>query len=207
MFETKSVDAPTRHVVLRGGTLVDGTGAPSRRADVEVVGDTIGAVGDVPVGTGEGDVDLSGLTLAPGFIDIHTHYDAQVLWDSGLSPSPDHGVTTVVMGNTGFGLVPTVPEHRSLTLALLELVEDMAPEALAAGVTWSFESFPEYLDAIERLPVRINVAAYVGHTPLRISAMGDDAFERAATAEELEHMRSLLRAARRAGAWGFSTSL
>jgi N-acyl-D-amino-acid deacylase len=193
--------------VLRGALVVDGSGAPGVLADVEVTDGLIGRV--APPGTIEGDevVDLSGLVLAPGFIDVHTHYDAQVLWDGGLTPSPWHGVTTVVMGNCGFGVAPARPEHRQLLLGILELVEDMDPAALAAGVSWGFESFPEYLEVLDGRPKAINVAAFVGHTPLRIAAMGDAAFERAATADELAEMARLVVEARAAGAHGLATSL
>jgi N-acyl-D-aspartate/D-glutamate deacylase len=193
--------------VLRGAQLVDGTGSPSRRADVRVDGDRITAVGDVAREPDVAEVDLTGLTLAPGFIDIHTHYDAQILWDGGLSPSCWHGVTSVVMGNCGFGVAPASPDNRELVLGILEMVEDMAPEALRAGVSWEFETFPEYLDVIERRPKRVNVAAFVGHTPLRVAAMGADASERAATERELAHMCALVQEARQAGAIGLASSL
>src|SRR5207248_10807672 len=197
----------TERVVLWGATVVDGTGAPGRVADVEVEGGVITAVG----GAGRVDdadvVDASGLVLAPGFIDLHTHYDAQVLWDTGLSPSPSHGVTTVVMGNCGFTIAPTRPRDREKVLGILECVEDMAPDALRAGVRWEFESHPQYLALLARLPKRINVAAFVGHTPLRLHVMGDDALGRAATAAERAEMGRLAREARQAGAIGLSSSL
>jgi N-acyl-D-aspartate/D-glutamate deacylase len=176
-------------VEVRDATITS-VGAVGRRADPDVV-----------------DVDLTGLVLTPGFIDIHTHYDAQVLWDGGLSPSPCHGVTTVVVGNCGFGIAPTRAQHRSLMLGILEMVEDMSPDALAAGVRWDFESFPDYLDVVEGIAKRINVAAFVGHTPVRVHVLGDEAFDRAATPAEREEMGALVAGARRAGAWGFATSL
>jgi len=193
--------------VLRNAQLVDGTGAPARRADVRVDGDRITAVGTVARDPDVAEVDLTGLTLAPGFIDIRTHYDAQVLWDGALSPSCWHGVTTVVVGNCGFGVAPAAPGNRELVLAILELVEDMAPEALRAGVSWDFETFPEYLDVVEQRPKRLNVAAFVGHTPLRVAAMGSASMERAATESELAHMCELVREARQAGAIGLASSL
>ncbi|HEV8296263.1 MAG TPA: amidohydrolase family protein, partial [Acidimicrobiales bacterium] len=193
--------------VLRGADVVDGSGAPARRADVRVDGGAIGAVGQVPRESGVPEVDLSGLVLAPGFIDIHTHYDAQVLWDPGLTPSSWHGVTTVVMGNCGFGLAPAQPRHRELILGILELVEDMAPDALAAGVTWDFETFPEYLDLLDRLDKRINVAAFIGHTPVRVDVMGEASMNRPATPEELAAMGHVVADARRAGALGIASSL
>jgi N-acyl-D-amino-acid deacylase len=198
-------------VVLRGALVVDGSGAPGVLADVAVVDGVItqvGAPGSIDASAAGAEVvDLSGLVLAPGFIDVHTHYDAQVLWDGGLTPSPWHGVTTVVMGNCGFGVAPARPEHRALILEVLELVEDMDPAALAAGVSWGFESFPEYLEVLDGRPKAINVAAFVGHTPLRIAAMGDAAFERAATEAELAEMGRLVVEAREAGALGMATSL
>jgi N-acyl-D-aspartate/D-glutamate deacylase len=193
-------------IVLRNATIVDGTGAPATRGDVAVVDGVIAEVGRVGTATGT-EADLDGLALAPGFIDIHTHYDAQVLWDPRLSPSPWHGVTTVVMGNCGFGLAPASPANRELVLGILELVEDMAPEALAAGVRWEFRSFAEYLDAVERCAPAINVAAFVGHTPVRIEAMGPDALERPATHADLAAMGRVVADARAAGAWGLATSL
>src|ERR1700692_2200959 len=136
--------------VLRGGLLVDGTGAPPRPADVVIDADRITAVEAPGRASGDGDVvDLDGLVLAPGFIDIHTHYDAQVLWDPDLTPSSWHGVTTVVMGNCGFGIAPTRPEHRSTIARTLENVEGMSVDALEAGIPWTFETFPEYLDTLD----------------------------------------------------------
>ena len=135
--------------VLRGGLLVDGTGAPPRPADVVIEADRIAAVEAPGRVSGNGDVvDLDGLVLAPGFIDCHTHYDAQVLWDPDLTPSSWHGVTTVVMGNCGFGIAPTRPAGRETIARTLENVEGMSVEALFAGIPWTFETFPEYLDAV-----------------------------------------------------------
>src|SRR5437588_6894747 len=190
-------------VVLRGGQLVDGTGASARRADVGIQGGCIAAVGDVAA-NGASEVDLEGLVLAPGFVDIHTHYDAQVLWDRDLTPSCWHGITTVVMGNCGFGIAPTRPEHRSTIARTLENVEGMSVDALSAGIPWSFESFPEYLDAVEGSRPRLNAAVMLGHTPLRLYVMGEQAAERPATPEEITQMRALVDMAMAAGAVGFA---
>ena len=135
-------------LVIRGGTVVDGTGAPGLRADVAITGGKISAIGDGL--TGDRELDAGGHIVAPGFIDIHTHYDAQVFWDPALSPSCYHGVTTVVAGNCGFSIAPTRAEHRELIARTLENVEDMDVAALAAGVPWStFSTFPEYLAAVQ----------------------------------------------------------
>jgi N-acyl-D-aspartate/D-glutamate deacylase len=144
--------------------------------------------------------------VAPGFIDVHTHYDAQVFWDPDLTPSSWHGVTTVVMGNCGFGIAPTRPSDRNTVARILENVEGMTLEALDAGIPWSFETFPEYLDAVSALPLRINAAAFVGHTPVRQYVMGDAATERAATEGEVRAMARIVGEAMDAGAVGFSTS-
>lgn len=149
-----------------------------------------------------------GVVVAPGFVDIHTHYDAQVFWDRMLTISPWHGVTTVVMGNCGFGVAPTRAEHRGLVLRTLEKVEGMSLEALEAGLgeDWPFETFPEYLAAIERRQTAINVGVLVGHTPVRLYVMGEAATERAATADEIAAMRRIVREAIESGAVGFATS-
>ena len=194
-------------LLLRNALVVDGTGAPARPADVGVAGDRIAAVaaaGALDPGAAAEVVDLDGLTLAPGFIDVHTHYDAQILWDGDLTPSSWHGVTSVVMGNCGFGVAPTRPEHRDTIVRLLENVEGMSMDALNAGIDWCFESFPEYLSALERRPKRLNVGAFVGHSPLRLWALGGE--ERPATADEIAAMREIVRQAMEAGAIGFSTS-
>lgn len=195
-------------VVLRGASLVDGTGAPSRAADVRVEAGRIDRVGSPGTVHGEGDeiVDLDGLTLAPGFIDPHTHLDAQVMWDPDLTPSSWHGVTTVLMGNCGFGITPALPEHHDVLVRTLENVEGMSADALRAGVMWDYTSFDEYLDLLGRLQPRLNVAVLVGHTPVRLHAMGDAAYERAATDDEVARMETLVRDAVAAGAVGFSTS-
>jgi N-acyl-D-aspartate/D-glutamate deacylase len=192
-------------LVLRGAPVIDGTGSAPRAADVGIETGRIVAVGDVAA-NGAAEVDLEGLTLAPGFIDIHTHYDAQVLWDRDLTPSCWHGVTTVVMGNCGFGIAPTRPEHRSTIARTLENVEGMSVQALEAGIPWTFESFPEYLDAVESAPTRLNVAAMIGHTPLRLYVLGDEATERPAKDDEVDRMRALVAEALAAGALGFATS-
>ncbi|HEX3461967.1 MAG TPA: amidohydrolase family protein [Acidimicrobiales bacterium] len=192
-------------VVIRGGTLVDGNGAPGRPADVAVRDGKIAAVGDRLSGTIE--LDASGQVVAPGFIDIHTHYDAQVFWDPDLTPSSFHGVTTVVAGNCGFSIAPTRPEGAELLIRTLQHVEDMNFETLLAGVPWEeFETFPEYLDAVERRGVALNYACYVGHTAVRLFVMGDQAYERAATEDEVDRMARVVDDALDAGAIGFASS-
>ncbi|MGH0030049.1 MAG: N-acyl-D-amino-acid deacylase family protein [Myxococcota bacterium] len=194
-------------LVIRGGTLVDGTGAPGFRGDLAVRNGRIAAMGEVS-GDAERTLDADGCVVAPGFVDIHTHYDAQVFWDRMLSISPWHGVTTVVMGNCGFGIAPTRPAHRDLILRTLESVEGMSLDALREGVgdDWPFETFPEFLDAIERRGTAIHVAALVGHTPVRLYVMGEDATEREATEAEVAEMRRIVDEALDAGAVGFATS-
>ena len=194
-------------LLLREAWLIDGSGDPGRAAEVAVTGDRISAIGrpgEFTPGAGTHVVDLDGLALAPGFIDVHTHYDAQILWDGDLTPSCWHGVTSVIMGNCGFGVAPTRPEHREIIVRTLENVEGMSMEALNAGIDWCFETFPQYMSALEQRRKRLNAGAFVGHTPLRLFVLGGE--ERTATAGEIESMRRLLREAIDAGAIGFSTS-
>src|SRR5437016_8518270 len=191
-------------LAIRGGTVFDGSGGVGRRADVAISGGVITEIG--PDLRGERELDASGCAVTPGFIDIHTHYDAQVFWDPALRPSSYHGVTTVVAGNCGFTIAPTRPEHRDVIVRTLENVEDMDPATLVAGVTWDFETFPEYLEAVHRRGTTLNFTAYIGHSALRLYVMGDAAYERAATTEETERMCELVREAIGVGAAGFSTS-
>jgi N-acyl-D-aspartate/D-glutamate deacylase len=192
-------------IVIRGGTVVDGTGAPGRPADVAVDGGRIVAVGDGLRGAQE--LDASGQVVAPGFIDIHTHYDAQVFWDPALTPSAYHGVTTVVAGNCGFSIAPVRAGGVELLARTLQHVEDMSFDTLAAGVPWdSFETFPQYLDAVDERGVGLNYACYVGHTAVRLFAMGPEAYERAATPAELAVMQQIVADAMAGGAAGFATS-
>ncbi len=190
--------------VIKGGTVVDGTGAPGVRADVGIAGGRVTEIG--PDLDGDRVLDAGECVVAPGFIDIHTHYDAQVFWDPALTPSCFHGVTTVVAGNCGFSIAPTRAEHQNLIARTLENVEDMDVAALEAGIPWDFASFPEYLASVANHGVGINFAAYIGHTALRLFVMGDDAYERTATAEETAQMQAVLREAMDAGAAGFATS-
>lgn len=192
---------------ITGGTIVDGTGRPGVVGDVGVKAGKIAALGRAG-GEAAATIDARGRVVAPGFVDIHTHYDAQVLWDRMLTISPWHGITTVVMGNCGFGVAPTRPDHREVILRTLEKVEGMSFEALQKGVglEWPFETFPQYLDAVERRGTAINVAALIGHTPVRLYVMGEEATERGATEGEVARMRSIVREAIDAGAVGFATS-
>jgi N-acyl-D-aspartate/D-glutamate deacylase len=191
-------------IVIRGGTVIDGTGAPGPIADVAIAEGVIREIGSKL--RGERELDASGCAVAPGFIDIHTHYDAQVFWDPALRPTSYHGVTTVVAGNCGFTIAPTRPEHHDVIVHTLENVEDMDPATLAAGVSWDFETFPQYLDAVHRRGTLLNFTAYIGHSALRLYVMGDAAYERAASPEETEQMCRVVREALEAGAAGFSTS-
>ena len=189
-----------------GGTIVDGTGAPGYRGDVGIKDGRITAL-DKATGTAAATIEADEMIVCPGFVDIHTHYDAQVMWDPMLTFSPWHGVTTCVMGNCGFGLAPTRPEHRDIIMLTLEKVEAMSYDALVEGIgDWPFVSFPEYMDVVGRLPKSINVGALIGHTPVRLYVMGNGAMERAATDREIEQMRSLVLEGIEAGAVGFSTS-
>ncbi len=196
---------PLHDLVIKNAKICDGLGAPMRLGSLAVSGDRISAIGE-DVGSGRQVVDADGLVLAPGIIDTHTHYDAQITWDPMVEPSPTHGVTTVVMGNCGFTIAPCKPEDRDLTMRNLVRVEGMAIEALRAGIDWSFESFSEYLRMIEDRGVGPNVAAFVGHSSVRTYVMGEDAPKRAASEEEIRRMKSIVREAINSGAVGFATS-
>ena len=194
-------------LLLRGADVVDGTGGPRRRADVLIEADRITAVGEALHAPDAEVVDLGGLVLAPGFIDIHTHFDAQLFWDPDFTPSCWHGVTTAVQGNCGFGIAPTRPADRVAIMETLENVEGMNLATLEAGIDWSFETFPEYWSSVAARPKRINLASFVGHTPLRIYTMGAEAaVSREASSEEIAQMRSLVSEAMACGAIGLSTS-
>lgn len=197
----------TRPLLLRGADFIDGSGAPAANdVDVLVVNDQIAEIGPKINEPSASVVDLDGLALAPGFIDAHTHLDAQVLWDADLLPSPWFGVTTVLVGNCGYSLAPTKPAGRESVMRTLENVEGMPFDALREGITWSFETFPQYLDQVSARPLRVNFASMLGHTPLRHYVLGDEATERAATAEEVVTLAGLAREARAHGAFGLSTS-
>jgi N-acyl-D-amino-acid deacylase len=192
-------------LVIRGGTVVDGTGAAAQTADVAVDGGRITEVGRVD-GAGARELDAAGLVVAPGWVDIHTHYDGQVTWDPEMTPSSWHGVTTVVMGNCGVGFAPVRPGGQDFLIELMEGVEDIPGTALAEGIDWQWESFAEYLDALEATTRTIDVAAQVPHCALRAYVMGDRAHDNDTTAEEIAEMARLAEDALRAGACGVSTS-
>lgn len=192
-------------VVIRGGTVIDGTGAPGRSADVAITGGVISEIGESL--RGGRTLDASGLVVTPGFIDIHTHYDAQVFWDPSLTPSAFHGVTTVIAGNCGFSIAPVREPLVPLLARTLQHVEDMSLDTLTVGVPWEeFETFPEYLSAVAHRGTALNYGCYVGHTALRLWAMGEEGYERAPTDAELAAMVEQVASSMEAGAIGFATS-
>ena len=196
-------------LVIRNGTLVDGSGGPVRApgtADIAVDADRISAVGP-EVGPGRREVDADGRLVTPGFVDIHTHYDGQATWDPEISPSSWHGVTTIVMGNCGVGFAPADPAKRAWLIQLMEGVEDIPGTALAEGMSWNWETFPEYLDELDRMARVIDVSALVPHGAVRAYVMGDRGGHNAeATPDEIEAMAKVVREAVEAGAVGFSTT-
>ncbi|MBM3601611.1 MAG: amidohydrolase family protein [Alphaproteobacteria bacterium] len=192
-------------LLIRNAVVHDGTGAPGRSGALAVKDGRIAAIGEVDDAARE-IVDASGLVLMPGIIDSHTHYDAQVTWDPWLTPSSSLGVTTAIIGNCGFTIAPCRPADRERTMRNLTQVEGMSLEVLRNGIAWNFETFPEYLDMLERGGTVLNLAAFLGHSSLRTWIMGAAATERAATAAEVAEMAALVRAAMKIGAVGFATS-
>jgi N-acyl-D-amino-acid deacylase len=192
-------------ILIRNGIIVDGSGLPRYRADLGITGGRIVSIG-TPQDSARMVIDAEGHVVAPGFIDAHTHMDAQVFWDALGTCSCWHGVTSVVMGNCGFSLAPCEEKDKLLVMRNLERAEDISPEAMQAGIKWSWKTFPQYLDAVDRLPKGINYAAYVGHSALRTYVMGERAFDQEANAEELASMKAELHSALVAGAAGFTTS-
>ena len=193
-------------LVIRGGLVFDGRGAAPVRADIAITGERITAVGDVPE-RGAEEIDATGLMVTPGWVDIHTHYDGQITWDSRMTPSSTLGATTVVAGNCGVGFAPVRPQDHDTLIRLMEGVEDIPGAALHAGLSWEWESFGEYLDAVERLPHDIDVAVQLPHGALRVYVMGERGANRdPATPAENAQMREITRDAIRAGALGFSTT-
>ncbi len=193
-------------ILIKNGTVVDGTGALGRRADVAIAGGQIVEVGAVQ-GSARRIIDAADCIVAPGFIDPHTHYDAQICWDGAVTPSPWHGVTSVVMGNCGVGIAPCRPQTREIAMRDLVNVEAIPFEVLERGITWDWETFPEYLDAAARRKSAVNLACLAPLTPLRHYVMGDASMERAATTEETARISVLLGEAMDAGAFGYSSTV
>jgi len=193
-------------LVIRNGKIVDGTGKPSFIGDVAIDGGKITSVGP-KAGAGRREIDATGLLVTPGFVDIHTHYDGQVTWDPYLTPSSWHGVTTLVMGNCGVGFAPVAPGKEEFLIGLMEGVEDIPGTALAEGIKWNWESFPEYMNAVEKMQRAVDVGVQVPHGSVRAYVMGErGAHNEAATPEDIEKMAAVVRDGIKAGALGFTTS-
>jgi N-acyl-D-amino-acid deacylase len=200
------VESGVYDLIIRGGSIVDGTGRPAFRGDVAVTGDRIVEVGDVD-GEARREIDATGLIVTPGWVDIHTHYDGQATWDPQMAPSSWHGVTTAIMGNCGVGFAPARPDDHQFLIELMEGVEDIPGSALAEGIDWKWERFPEYLDALEVMPRTIDVGVHVPHAPVRAYVLGERCnTDYAPNAAEIAEMAALVREGVAAGALGFSTS-
>jgi N-acyl-D-amino-acid deacylase len=195
-------------LIIRGGTLIDGTGAAGVRADVAVDGDRITAIGDLAAETAKQQIDASGKVVTPGFVDLHTHLDAQVAWDPYMTSSSWHGVTTVLTGNCGVTFAPVAQNSKSYLAELMESVEDIPREAILNGLPWDWETFPQYLDSVQRLRPALNVVGLLGHCAVRYHVMGDRSMaeDAVATPVELAQMRDIAAEAIAGGAVGFSTS-
>ena len=193
-------------VVIRGGTIIDGTGKPAFCGDIAIADGRIAGVGGKQ-GPALREIDAAGLMVTPGWVDVHTHYDGQAMWDPLLTPSCWHGVTTIFFGNCGVGFAPVKKHHRQALMDLMEGVEEIPNPVLAAGLTWEWESFPDFLDALERRERAIDIASQAAHLPMRVYVMGDRALRREpATADDIAEMRKITVEALRAGAFGFTTS-
>ncbi len=193
-------------LIIRGGQLVDGTGAEAETADVAINDGIVTEVGRVSGGARD-TIDADGLTVTPGFVDIHTHYDAQATWDPHLSPSCWHGVTTAVCGNCGVGFAPAAPDRREWLIQLMEGVEDIPGAALSEGIQWAWETFPEFLDALDRVPLAVDLGTQVPHGAVRAYVMGErGARNEAASREDIERMTAIVKEGLIAGALGFSSS-
>ena len=195
----------TYDLLIKNGTVVDGSGNPGYRADVGVSGGKIAAIGRINERAKQ-TIDAEGHIVSPGFVDGHTHMDAQIFWDPIGSCSSYHGVTSVVMGNCGFTLAPCKQEDADMVFRNLERAEDLSREAMLEGIDWRWETFPEFLDVIDELPKGINYAGYIGHSALRTYVMGERAFSDAAGEDDVRKMQHLVKQAMQAGAIGFSTS-
>ncbi|MBN8904537.1 MAG: amidohydrolase family protein, partial [Rhodospirillales bacterium] len=192
--------------VIRGGTIVDGSGSAGVTGDVALEGDRIVQVGG-KAGPARREIDAGGLLVTPGWVDAHTHYDGQATWDSELAPSSWHGVTTVLFGNCGVGFAPVRGRDHEALIGLMEAVEEIPGIALAEGLKWNWETFPQYLDALDQMPRAIDIAAQIPHHPLRVYVMGERAINREkATGDDIAAMRDAVRAGLEAGAFGFTTS-
>ncbi|MBV1904687.1 MAG: amidohydrolase family protein [Pseudomonadales bacterium] len=193
-------------ILIKNGTVIDGSGTNRYQANIGIVDGKIKTMDAEANAKAKETIDAKGLIVSPGFIDGHTHMDAQISWDPLGTCSVWHGITTVVMGNCGFSLAPCAPEDKLLVMRNLERAEDISPAAMDAGIDWTWTTFPEYLESVERLPKGINYSAYIGHSALRTYAMGERAFSEKASSEEMQTMKEELADSIRAGAIGFSTS-
>src|ERR1700735_1629353 len=197
---------PMHDIVIRGGTIIDGTGKAPFSGDVAIAGGRIAAVGG-KLGPGQREVAAAGLVVPPGGVDVHTHYDGQAMWDPLLAPSCWHGVTTVMFGNCGVGFAPVKKEHRGALMDLMEGDEEIPNPVLAAGLSWEWETFPQFMDELERRPRAIDIGAQIAHLPVRVNVMGDRAIRREpATPDDIAKMRDITVEALRSGAFGFTTS-
>ena len=192
-------------IVIRGGQIVDGTGSEPVAGDVAIKDGLIAAVGTVE-GQGEKEIDASGHMVTPGFVDIHTYLDAQMGWDPDMTPVSWHGVTTALIGNCGMTFAPCRPEHQELLAGMMETVEDIPKEAILGGLKWDWEHYGQYLNSIEELGTRVNVAGMVGHAAVRYYVMGERSFAEEATPEEVQQMAEIVESSMNDGAWGFSTN-